>query len=226
MIKFSKIKTAKRQMLEICRRMDSRSYMADNDACITYRLPDGGFLAFATGVYRWHIDEETLVELDSSGKMIDGAGFLRPSADVAMHLEIYRVHRSMQAVINAQPPYATLCAVSGVALDSALTPAAVTHLGAVPLVPFKIPGSRELCEIIAKSCPGRFALLLENRGALVWGDNLFEAYQRLETLEGQAKLAIGLRGAGSRVLPKAAVRELVARRIQYGVNLGGIPGGQ
>ncbi|MDR1138144.1 MAG: class II aldolase/adducin family protein [Synergistaceae bacterium] len=226
MTKFSQIETAKHQMLEICRKMDSRGYLADNDACVTYRLPDGGFLALATGVYRWRLDEEAVIELDSSGDMLESAGFLRPSSDVAMHLEIYRAHRSMQAVINAQPPYATLCAVSGVALDSALTPAAVTHLGVVPLVHFEIPGSRELCEVVAKSCPGHFALLLGNRGALVWGDNLFEAYQRMETLEGQARLTIGARGTEARILPKAAVRELVARRLQYGVNLGGIPGGQ
>jgi L-fuculose-phosphate aldolase len=225
MSEYSAAATAKRQIAEICRRLDERGYAPSNDACVSYRLPNGHVLTLPTGVYRWKVNADVVIEIDGQGRMIQNDGFMRPSPDIAMHLAIYDIHKSMQAVINAEPPFAAVCAISGRVLDDALTPASVVHLGEVPIVPFALPGSPELKAAIARECVGRFALLLENRGAIVWGDNLFEACTRLETLERCAMLAFYVARGERRRIPQEAVDKLIASRAQYGVNLGGTPNG-
>ncbi|MDR1651372.1 MAG: class II aldolase/adducin family protein [Synergistaceae bacterium] len=225
MSEYSAAETARRQIAEICRRLDGLGYTPSNDACVSYRLPNGHVLTLPTGVYRRKAVARDIVEVDGQGKMTRDGGFLRPSPDTAMHLAIYDVHRSMQAIINAEPPFAVMCSMSGRALDDALVSTGVVHLGKVPILPFALPGSPELKSAAARECAGRFALLLENRGAIVWGDNLFEACARLETLERCAMISFCLSRRERRRIPKKAIEKLIVSRAQYGVNLGGTPHG-
>jgi L-fuculose-phosphate aldolase len=197
--------------------------MPSNDANVSYRLGDGGILTLATGVYKDNIDEDMILELDPDGNMISSEGFYRPSADASMHVRIFKECPSMQGVINAQPPFATMCAVMSKSLDEALLPATAVHLGVVPVAPFALPGSAELSETVARSCKGHYALLLENRGLLVWADNLFEAYQRLETAEQYAMLTFFLDSRDKRLLTKGQTEKLLEMRAQYGSCTGGIP---
>ena len=61
------------------------------------------------------------------------------------------------------------------------------------------------------------AVLLENHGALSWGDTLMNAYLNMERLEYIAKLTFITRSiGGERELPENRVDELVALRPKYG----------
>jgi L-fuculose-phosphate aldolase len=200
--------------------------MASNDANVSYRLSGGGILTLATGVYRDNLDEDMVLELNPEGEMLSRGGFYQPSSDAGMHIRIFREHPSVQGVINAQPPFVTMRAVMSKPLNEALLPATVTHLGVVPVAAYAPPGSAELNETVARACRGYNAILLENRGIMAWGDNLFEAYQRLETAEQYAMLTFLLAPGGGRPLSGSQIETLIERRIQYGSYTGGIPLGR
>ena len=62
------------------------------------------------------------------------------------------------------------------------------------------------------------ALLMANHGAVAYGDDLYRAYHRLETVEHSARITLvaELMG-GPKVLPQAEIKKLFVARERYGV---------
>jgi L-fuculose-phosphate aldolase len=71
------------------------------------------------------------------------------------------------------------------------------------------------------------ALLMANHGAVCYGEDVYKAFFKMETVEHYARIALvaELLG-GPRVLPKAEVEKLLSSRTRYGVKAraGGEPG--
>ena len=64
----------------------------------------------------------------------------------------------------------------------------VSGLGEVPVAPFAMPSTREVPESIRPFVAHHSAVLLANHGALAWGRDLWEAFDRMETVEQTAKI--------------------------------------
>jgi L-fuculose-phosphate aldolase len=221
---FPSEENARKMILKVSLWMNERGYFAANDGCISCRIAPDLFLTVAGGVYKGHIDEDMIIKMNTDGDLLYAFGSYSPSADIGIHLRVFRQYPMVFGIINAQPPYATLCSILSQPLEEALLPATVTHLGVVPIAPYAAPGSIELEEIVARHCKGYNALLLENRGLLVWGENLFEAWRRFETAEQYAGATFLLRKENKRTLSKTETAYLVKlREERYCLFTGGIP---
>ncbi|MFN2165376.1 MAG: class II aldolase/adducin family protein, partial [Anaerolineae bacterium] len=122
---------------------------------------------------------------------VDGTvvqGERKPSSELKMHLEVYRLREDVQAVVHAHPPYATAFALAGVPLDQCLLPESVLTMGAIPLAPYATPSTEEIPASIRDYITKADAVLLANHGAVVWADSLEAAYYRMETLEHTATI--------------------------------------
>ena len=64
----------------------------------------------------------------------------------------------------------------------------MSGLGEVPVAPFAMPSTREVPESIRPFVAHHSAVLLANHGALAWGRDLWEAFDRMETVEQTAKI--------------------------------------
>jgi len=223
---FSTKAVAASQILDTVSRLQAIGALASNDANVTYRLGGGRFLTLATGFYRDRLTSEALVEVYETGKAVNTRHFARPSADIGVHLAIFRAAPWAGGVITAQPLYSTLRAIQGKALDEALLPSTVRHLGVVGVAPYGEPGSVELEVSVQAAAQGSTALLLANRGIAVWGSNLFEAFKRLETAEQLATLAYLLEGREKKLLAQSDIDALVGMREKYAERAGGVPVGQ
>ena len=63
-------------------------------------------------------------------------------------------------------------------------------LGQVPLAHYATPGSPELSEVLKKLIPHHDAILMANHGVVTCGQDLFQAYFRMETVEHYARVSL------------------------------------
>jgi L-fuculose-phosphate aldolase len=83
-------------------------------------------------------------------------------------------------------------------------------LGCVPLAEYGTPSTEELTEAMRPLVKHHNALLMANHGAVAYGADIWQAFDRLETLEHTAKIAILSRLlGGSKNLPADAIEKLI-----------------
>jgi L-fuculose-phosphate aldolase len=137
---------------------------------------------------------------------------------MAMHLTIYRMRPDVRGVLHAHPPVATGFAAAGRALNLALLPEVVISLGSIPLADYGLPGTPALTEGMLPYIPKYDAMLMANHGAVSYGEDVFQAFFRMETMEHFARITLvaELLG-GARVLPRVEVQKLFDARARYKV---------
>src|ERR671916_456357 len=199
--------TARREIVRVGRLMYERSYVVSSDGNLSVRLEDGRVVATPTQVCKGRMDEEMLAVTDLAGKALNDR---RASSELAMHLLVYREREDVRAVCHAHPPHGSAFAVAGLAIDKPILSEVILTLGCVPLAEYGTPSTDELTENMRPLVKNHNALLMANHGAVAYGDGIWQAFDRLETLEHTAKIAILARAlGGSRNLPPDAIEKLI-----------------
>jgi L-fuculose-phosphate aldolase len=123
----------------------------------------------------------------------------------------------VRAVCHAHPPNGTAFAVAGLAIDKPILSEVILTLGCVPLTDYGTPSTDELTEAMKPYVAHHNALLMANHGAVAYGDDLWQAFDRLETLEHTAKIAILAKAlGGANDLPQDAIEKLIKIREKAG----------
>ena len=172
---------------EIGRRAYAREMGAANDGNITVLLDDGTLLCTPTGVSKGFMTPDMICRIDRSGETVADGRF-RPSTEIKMHLCVYDQRADVRAVMHAHPLYATVHAICGKPITQQIMPESTMFLGEVPLTPYGLPSTSELCDAITPYLQRHDAVLLENHGALTWGHDLTSAYFKMEALDYYAKV--------------------------------------
>lgn len=206
-------------IVQIGRLMYEHGWIAANDGNVSVRLGPDRILATPAGVRKGMLDPADMIVCDLNGHKISG-GDKQPTTEMGMHLTIYHSRDDVQAVVHAHPPTATGFAVAGRALDQGVLPEAIVSLGFIPLAEYGIPGTPALSEGMMPYVEKYDAMLLANHGAVAYGEDVFKAYARLETVEHVARITLvaELLG-GAKVLPRVEIEKLFAARVRYGVNV-------
>ncbi|HEU5237175.1 MAG TPA: class II aldolase/adducin family protein, partial [Pyrinomonadaceae bacterium] len=111
----------------------------------------------------------------------------------------------------------TAFAVAGLPSDQPILSEVILTLGCVPLAEYGTPSTDELSDAMRPLVKHHNALLMANHGAVAYGNDLWQAWDRLETLEHTAKIAILSRLlGGSRNLPPDAIEKLINVRESAG----------
>lgn len=199
--------TARREIVRIGRLLYERSYVVSSDCNISVRLDDGRIVATPTMICKGRMTEDSLAVTDAAGKPLADR---RPSSELAMHLLIYQERADINAVCHAHPPHGTAFAVAGLAIDQPILSEVILTLGCVPLAAYGTPSTDELTEAMRPLVKHHNALLMANHGAVAYGSDLWQAFDRLETLEHTARIAILARMlGGSKNLPADAIEKLI-----------------
>jgi L-fuculose-phosphate aldolase len=187
--------------------MYQRSYVVSSDGNISVRLDDGRIVATPTMTCKGRMTEDSLAITDASGQPL---GKEKPSSELAMHLLIYNEREDVRAVCHAHPPHGTAFAVAGLAIDQPILSEVILTLGCVPLAGYGTPSTEELSDAMRPLIKHHNALLMANHGAVAYGGDLWQAFDRLETLEHTARIAILSRIlGGSKNLPADAIEKLI-----------------
>jgi L-fuculose-phosphate aldolase len=202
---------ARREIVEVCRRLYERGLIAGPDGNVSVRMADGRVLVTPAGLSKVEVRPGNLVEVDLDGKKLRGTH--RPSSELGMHLRIYRRRPDVRAVVHAHPPAATACAVAGLGVAADVLPELILQLGEVPLVPYATPGTEAVADGLEPFLERHDAFLMANHGATTTGATLRLAHQRMESLEHAARIVLAARVLGRvRTLSAEQVAVLDAAR--------------
>ena len=158
--------------------------------------------------------EDMMALVDLEGNALNDK---RMSSEIKMHLLIYNMRPDVGAVCHAHTPHGTAFAAAGLAIDAPILSEVILTLGCVPLTAYGTPSTSELTDALKPYIEHHNALLLENHGVVAYGNDLWQAFDRLETLEHTAKIAILAKAlVGANDLPPDAIQKLVNIREKAG----------
>jgi ribulose-5-phosphate 4-epimerase/fuculose-1-phosphate aldolase len=178
---------------------------------ISARLDDG-WLMTPTNACLGRLEPARLSRLDAVGMLVAGDP---PTKESFLHQAMYEERDKAGAVVHLHSTHAV--AVSCLAdLDPAdvlppITAYYVMRVGKLPLVPFYLPGDRDLAEAVRKLAGRHHAVLLANHGPVVAGTTLANAVYAIEELEETAKLHLLLHGMRLRPLSPAQVAQVLEK---------------
>jgi L-fuculose-phosphate aldolase len=203
-------------IVKVGRLMFDKGWIAANDGNITIRLDEERILATPTGVCKGMMSPDDIIICNLDGDKICGAR--ERTTEMGMHLTIYSMRPEIRGVVHAHPPVATGFAVAGRALNLALLPEVVVSLGSVPVADYGLPGTPALTEGMRPYIPKYDAMLMANHGAVAYGEDVFQAFFRLEMVEHFARITLvaELLG-GPKVLSRVEVQKLFDSRERYRV---------
>jgi L-fuculose-phosphate aldolase len=205
---------ARKLIVEVGKLLYERSYVVSSDGNVSIRLDENRIIATPTMTSKGRMSEDGLAITDLEGKPLNDK---KASSELAMHLLIYKLRPDINAVCHAHPPHGTAFAAAGMAIDAPILSEVILTLGCVPLTGYGTPSTSELSESMKPFVEHHNALLMANHGAVAYGEDLWQAFDRLETLEHTAKIAILSRAlGGANDLPKDAIKKLINIREKAG----------
>jgi L-fuculose-phosphate aldolase len=173
-------------LIDICRRVESKGFVAATDGNISARLPKGNILATPTSLNKGFVTIDDLVELTIDGEQVSGKR--KSSTEIKMHLSIYKQRPDINAVVHCHPVYATGFAAARRALTPNVFPEVIVQFGEIPLADYATPSTFELGESLQPYIQNHNAILLANHGVVTCGKDLWEAYFAMEKVEQTAHM--------------------------------------
>jgi len=206
----------RQDIVDIGRLVYQKGWVAANDGNITIRLSPDRILATPTGISKGMMHVDDLIIVDKQGSKLEGRR--ECTSEIFMHCTVYNMRPDIQSVLHAHPPVATGFATAGRPLDQALLPEVIIGLGCVPLAAYGLPGTPALTEPMLPYIPKYDAIMMGNHGAVCYGEDVYKAFFKMETVEHFARIALvaELLG-GANVLPKTEVNKLLDSRSRYGI---------
>jgi L-fuculose-phosphate aldolase len=186
--------TLRAELIRYSHRLADQGFVAAYDGNLSARLRNDSILITASGLNKGEIDWNTVVEVSASGKA--SASAAKPSAEVLMHLAIYRSRPDVHAVVHAHPPYATAFAAAGIELPANVLPEVIVGLGKISLAPYATPSTDEVGKSLEPFTGECDAVLLANHGAVTCGSSIRDAYFKMEKLEHYARIIFLARQLG------------------------------
>jgi L-fuculose-phosphate aldolase len=113
---------------------------------------------------------------------------LKPSMETKMHLAIYNYRPDVKAIVHAHPVFATSFCISKKEIKTNLAGETRAVIGTPVKADYRLMGTKDLAIIVAEASLMGNVVLLENHGVLAVGNNLLQAYDRMEVTEAAAKM--------------------------------------
>lgn len=139
------------------------------------------------------IDKGSLTRKDIICVHPDGTceGPHKPSSEIPFHASVYKMRPDLKAVLHAHPPALVAFSIASRVPNLDLLPTIRRICKDARIAVYGVPGSEDLGEKIGKVfADGCDIAILENHGVCIGAKDMFEAFQRFETLNLAADLEI------------------------------------
>lgn len=207
----------RQEIVRVCRMLHQKNYLAGTDGNVSVRLGDQVLLT-PSGVNKGMMEEDQVITVDLEGRLLAGTG--RPTSELRMHLLVYELRPEAGAVVHAHLPYATACTLAGISLLEPILPEVVITLKGIPTAAYATPGTEEVPKAIRDFIQEFDAILLSRHGAITVGQDLMDAYNKMEKLEHTARVVLAARLQGP-VSPLSASEVEKLRRLREKYKAGG-----
>jgi L-fuculose-phosphate aldolase len=193
-----------------------KNMLAACDGNISYRCDDGNILITPSGKPKFLLGEDDIAVIDIDGNVVKG----KPSSEMLMHLEVYRMRADARAVIHAHPPTAVAYSIAhpdAVEIPGKSFSELTLAVGKLPIVPFQMPGSPQMGTALHPYIKDSKVMVLARHGAISFGGDLIEAYNGMERLEHSCEILLKAECFGAVTeLDEQTIEELHAMRARIG----------
>ncbi|MCS7202309.1 MAG: class II aldolase/adducin family protein [Dictyoglomus sp.] len=188
---------AKRELVEIGRKIAEKGLVVGPGGNTSVRLQDLVYMK-ASGVSFEYAEEEDYIGVDlNTGEVIEGSK--RPTSEIWLHLECYKVRKDIGAVVHTHPPFSIAYAFQNESLKP-FTPDMVALIGSeIPVIEYVVPGGKDFAFAVGKVIKNHNGVLIKNHGLVTVGSNLKEAYYRTLLIEEGIKTIIFAKLLGNMV---------------------------
>ncbi len=178
-----------RQILsEIGRRVWQKNFVASNDGNFSFRLSEDRVLCTPTMVSKGFMKPEDMVIVDLDGTPVNAGK--RSTSEIKLHLYIYQQRPAIKSVVHVHPPHATAFAIARRELPKCVLPEVEVLLGEIPMAPYQTTGTWEFAHSIAPWVRTHDCILLTNHGAVTMGQDPFDAFYKMETLDQYCRILL------------------------------------
>ena len=220
---FSTEQRLRKEIVRAGKLLYDRELIVATDGNVSARLDANRILATPSGLCKGFVEPEQLIVVDLDGNRTGPFNSanrnLRPTSEMAMHLEVYRRRPDVGAVAHAHPPISVALSIAGIDLAQCLIPEVVVTLGVVPTTRYATPSSEENVRAIRDLIGGHDAIVLQRHGTLTVGRDPFDAFLKTESIEQMSRIVLMTRLLGaSPALPAEEVVKLIAQREALGLS--------
>jgi L-fuculose-phosphate aldolase len=202
----------RRDICEVGRRLYQSGLAVGSDGNLSVLLNEEEILISPTRVCKGFMEPDDIIKVDRTGNKL--SGLLPPSLETAMHLAAYEERRDICAVVHAHPPVSIAFTVAGLAMPQCVLPEVeVLFGGQIPVAEYATPGGPALADSIRKPIRDKDAVILAHHGMLSVGQDIFQAFMKMEHAEATAKVILYARQlGGEKKLSEASLEGLRALR--------------
>lgn len=182
----------KKDIIEIAKKLTQAGLVSGTSGNVSIRMKnDSGmeYIAVTPSSYPYDLLEiGNIAIVDMAGKQIEGN--VKPSIELLLHLEIYRIREDVNAVMHTHSIYATAMAVASLNIPPVLDDQVIYLGGEIKVSEHALPGSNDMVRNVTQALGNKSAVLMANHGALCTGNSLREAFDNSQLLERLAKIYI------------------------------------
>jgi len=213
----------RQEIVRVGQLMYQKGFISAGEGNVSARLGPGRILITPSGLHKGLLEPGQLLLVDEDGRRVGPSTtvnrHLRPTSELAMHLEAYRIRPGIGAVVHAHPPTTIALSIAGIPLARCLLPEVIVFLGLIPTTQYATPSSQENVHAIRQFIADHDALILQRHGSLTVGDDPMQAFMRLEIVEQNARIAFMLAQLGTdNPLPAEEVTKLLRQREEMGLS--------
>jgi ribulose-5-phosphate 4-epimerase/fuculose-1-phosphate aldolase len=178
---------AKEQIIEITSDLFAGGHLTPTGGNISARAADLDLIWITDSqMYKGGLTVDSLVCIRQDGTAVEGAN--RPSVEYQMHWESYQARSEATAAVHTHSPAATAFGITNQSFPPINTDA--IFLADTRIVPWFMPGSKELADAVAEALKVSRGAILQCHGVMAVGKTLRDAATRAMMIEETAKLML------------------------------------
>ncbi|MBQ6392376.1 MAG: L-fuculose-phosphate aldolase [Eubacterium sp.] len=202
------------QVVAYCKKLITQGLTKGTGGNISICNREKGLFAISpSGIDYFETEPEDVVVMDLQGRVVDGKR--KPSSEHELHRIFYENREDINAVVHTHSVYCTVLAVLREELPASSYLVAFAGGPNVRCGDYASFGTRELAEITFKAMEGRNAALMANHGLLAGAEDILNAFNIAEQIEGCAEVYVKARMIGKPVILDEEEMETMVDRFRH-----------
>jgi len=209
---------------KIARMMYDKDLISGPAGNISARLDKNTFLLTPSMPFKQFMTPDQLITVNLDGEKCgtetEANKDLKPTSEVPMHLEAYKVRPDIMGIVHAHPANVVALTSAGKSFRSEVQTEAMLFLGDVATADYATPTTAALGTTVAAKAKDHNCIILPHHGCVVLGKTVWSAYADLETLEFAAKVnTLVYSMGGDNPIPHEFKKEILEVRAKYGMDM-------
>ena len=208
------LREEREQVVEYCKKLITQGLTKGTGGNISICNREKGLFAISpSGIDYFETEPEDVVVMNLQGQVVEGKR--KPSSEHELHRIFYENREDINAVVHTHSIYCTVLAVLREELPASSYLVAFAGGPNVRCGDYASFGTRELAKITFKAMEGRNAALMANHGLLAGAEDILNAFNIAEQIEGCAEVYVKARMIGKPVILDEKEMETMVDRFRH-----------